>query len=54
MLVLGHQLDAAVDEGLRARADDLVAATIDGDLTASHHDPFAQVVAPAVASSQGR
>ena len=46
VLVLGHQLDAAVDEGLRARANDLVAATIDGDLTASHHDPFAQVVAP--------
>ncbi len=45
VLVLGHQLDAAVDEGLRARADDLVAATVDGDLTASHHDPFAQVVA---------
>ena len=29
-----HQFDAAVDEGLRARADDLVAATVAGDLTA--------------------
>ena len=45
-LVIGHQLDASVDEGLRARAADLVAATIDGDLTAPHHDPFAQVLSP--------
>jgi two-component system, OmpR family, sensor kinase len=45
VLIIGHQLDAAVDEGLRARAADLVAATVDGDLTASQHDPFAQVLA---------
>jgi signal transduction histidine kinase len=45
VLVISHQLDASVDEGLRARAADLVAATDDGDLTAPHHDPFAQVVA---------
>jgi two-component system, OmpR family, sensor kinase len=44
VLVIGHQLDASVDDGLRARAADLVAATVDGDLTAPHHDPFAQVV----------
>jgi two-component system OmpR family sensor kinase len=49
VLVIGHQVDASVDEGLRARASDLVAATIDGDLTAPQHDPFAQVL-----SSQGR
>lgn len=35
-----------MDEGLRARSSDLVAATIDGDLTAPQHDPFAQVVSP--------
>jgi two-component system, OmpR family, sensor kinase len=45
VLVIGHQVDASVDEGLRARAADLVAATDDGDLTAPHHDPFAQVIA---------
>jgi two-component system OmpR family sensor kinase len=44
VLVIGHQVDASVDEGLRARASDLVAATVDGDLTAPQHDPFAQVV----------
>jgi two-component system, OmpR family, sensor kinase len=46
VLIIGHQLDAAVDEGLRARAADLVAAALDGDLTAPQHDPFAQVLAP--------
>jgi two-component system OmpR family sensor kinase len=45
VVVIGHQVDASVDEGLRARAVDLVAATEDGDLTAPHHDPFAQVIA---------
>jgi two-component system OmpR family sensor kinase len=45
VLVIGQQLDASVDEGLRARAADLVAATDDGDMTAPHHDPFAQVIA---------
>jgi two-component system, OmpR family, sensor kinase len=44
VFVIGHQVDASVDEGLRARAADLVAATDDGDLTAPHHDPFAQVI----------
>jgi two-component system OmpR family sensor kinase len=44
VLVINHQLDASVDEGLRARAADLVAATDDGDMTAPHHDPFAQVI----------
>ena len=46
VLAFGHQLDASVDEGLRARASDLVASTLDGDLTAPQHDPFAQVIAP--------
>jgi two-component system, OmpR family, sensor kinase len=45
VLAFGHELDASVDEGLRARASDLVASTVDGDLTASHDDPFAQLIA---------
>ena len=45
VLVIGHQVDASVDEGLRARAADLVAATEAGDLAAPHHDPFAQLIA---------
>ncbi|GAA2905524.1 two-component sensor histidine kinase [Actinoplanes cyaneus] len=45
-LVLDHQLDAAVDQDLAARSDDLVAAVRTHDLGAVHGDPMAQLYGP--------
>ncbi|WP_436532975.1 sensor histidine kinase [Actinoplanes sp. HUAS TT8] len=44
-VALDHQLDAAVDQDLAARSDDLVASVRTHDLGAVHGDPMAQLYA---------